>query len=69
MTLLKCTLIEKAIFTMGSAVILGSTRDMAKAKVSSLPNFYTRVLARDPRTLLSELARSFADRPRAGLDN
>lgn len=75
MTPLKRALIEKAghdhgfehtLSATGAAVILGSARHPAKAEVSWLPNGYAMALVQGPATLPSELARSFADWPRAG---
>ena len=75
MTPLKRALIEKAghdhgfehtVAATGAAVTLGSARHPAKAEVSWLPQGYGITLVQGPGTLPPELARSFADWPRAG---
>lgn len=75
MTPLKRALIEKAghdhgfehtVSATGNAVTLGSARHPAKAEVSWAQQGYAMALVQGPATLPSELARSFADWPRAG---
>jgi hypothetical protein len=75
MTPLKCALIEKAghdqgfehtVSATGAAVTLGSARHPAKAEVSWTQQGYAMALVQGPATLPTELARSFADWPRAG---
>lgn len=75
MTPLKRALIEKAghdhgfehtVSATGAAVILGSARHPAKAEVSWAQSGYAMALVQGPATLPSELARRFADWPRAG---
>lgn len=75
MTPLKRALIEKAghdhgfehtVSATGAAVTLGSARHPAKAEVSWAQQGYAMALVQGPSTLPSELARSFADWPRAG---
>lgn len=75
MTPLKRALIEKAghdhgfehtVSATGAAVTLGSARHPAKAEVSWAQQGYAMALVQGPATLPSELARSFADWPRAG---
>jgi hypothetical protein len=75
MTPLKRALIEKAgydhgfehtVSATGAAVTLGSARHPAKAEVSWLSPGYAMALVQGPATLPPELARSFADWPRAG---
>ena len=75
MTPLKRALIEKAghdhgfehaVSATGTAVTLGSARHPAKAEVSWAQQGYAIALVHGPATLPSELARSFADWPRAG---
>ena len=75
MTPLKRALIEKAghdhgfehtVSATGAAVTLGSARHPAKAEVSLAQQGYAMALVQGPATLPSELARSFADWPRAG---
>jgi putative restriction endonuclease len=75
MTPLKRALIEKAghdhgfehtVSASGTAVTLGSARHPAKAEVSWAQQGYAIALVQGPATLPSELARSFADWPRAG---
>ena len=75
MTPLKRALIEKAghdhgfehtVSATGAAVTLGSARHPAKAEVSWAQQGYAMALVQGPASLPSELARSFADWPRAG---
>lgn len=75
MTSLKRALIEKAghdhgfehtVSETSTAVTLGSARHPAKAEVSCAQQGYAMALVQGPATLPSELARSFADWPRAG---
>lgn len=75
MTPLKRALIEKAghdhgfehtVSATGTALTLGSARHPAKAEVSWAQQGYAMALVQGPATLPSELARSFADWPRAG---
>lgn len=75
MTPLKRALIEKAghdhgfehtVSATATALTLGSARHPAKAEVSWAQQGYAMALMQGPATLPSELARSFADWPRAG---
>jgi putative restriction endonuclease len=75
MTPLKRALIEKAghdhgfehtVSATGNAVTLGSAHHPAKAEVSWAQQGYAMALVQGPASLPSELARSFADWPRAG---
>jgi hypothetical protein len=75
MTPLKRALIEKSghdhgfehtLSATGTAVTLGSARHPAKAEVSWAQQGYAMALVQGPASLPSELARSFAEWPRAG---